>query len=69
MRVDLFTMWFMNGLTSRQSDQAAVFKASMPTGVLPSSSLPPPAPLSTLPLPASRRVATHMNDSSAVILS
>lgn len=71
MRIDLFTMWFMSGLTSRQSDQAVVFKASLPTGVLPPSSPPPLAPLSTLPLPlpASRRVAAHMDDNSAVILS
>jgi hypothetical protein len=39
--------------------------------VLPPSSPPPLAPLSTLPLPlpASRRVAAHMDDNSAVILS
>jgi hypothetical protein len=26
MRIDLFTVWFMNGLLSKQSEQKAVFK-------------------------------------------
>ncbi len=72
MRIDLFAVWFMSGLMSRQLDQTAVFKVSSPAGALPPSSplvsLPSFAPDSTMPLPASRRLASHMDDVSTAIL-